>query len=127
MNQKLCSKVKWCFSVSGSAHSVGLILRKHLSSHNGKQIDFAMATSSLEVSTYLPTRNMQRPVSRKATRTPIHMSVEKGDSRLKVLSSEIRSLRRIKPRPVCMKGVLISTKCSLIEVMVSGATAKSAS
>lgn len=77
--------------------------------------------------TYLPTRNMQRPVSRKATRTPIHMSVEKGDSRLKVLCSEVRSLRRMKPSPVCMKGVVISTNCSLVAVTVSGATARSAS
>lgn len=58
---------------------------------------------------------------------PTHMLVEKGDSRLKVLSSEAKSLRKMKPIPVCMKGVVMSTDCSLIAVMVSGATAKSAS
>lgn len=79
------------------------------------------------VCTYLPTRNIQRPVSRNAMRTPTHMSVEKGDIRLKVLSSEARSLRKMKPSPVCMKGVVISTTCSLTAVRVSGATARSAS
>lgn len=55
------------------------------------------------------------------------MSVEKGDSRLKVLSSETKSLRRMKLSPVWMKGVVISTNCSLIAVRVSGAKARSAS
>lgn len=55
------------------------------------------------------------------------MSVEKGDSRLKLLSSEDRSLRRMKPSPVYMKGVLMSTAISLTAVRVSGATARSAS
>lgn len=77
--------------------------------------------------TYLPTRNMQRPVSRNAMRRPTHMSVEKGDRRLKVLSSEPTSLRRMKPMPVCMKGVVMSTNCSLTAVRVSEATARSAS
>lgn len=31
MYQKLCSRVKLCTSVSGSAHSVGLILQKNKS------------------------------------------------------------------------------------------------
>lgn len=79
------------------------------------------------VCTYLPTRNIQRPVSRNAMRTPTHMLVEKGDIRLKVLSSEARSLCKMKPSPVCMKGVVISTTCSLTAVRVSGATARSAS
>ena len=77
--------------------------------------------------TYLPTRNMQRPVSKNAMRRPTHMSVEKGDKRLKVLSSEATSLCRIKPMPVCMKGVVMSTNCSLTAVRVSEATARSAS
>lgn len=70
---------------------------------------------------------MQRPVSKNAMRRPTHMSVEKGDSRLKVLSSEAKSLCRMKPSPVCMKGVVISTNCSLTAVRVSGAKARSAS
>lgn len=70
---------------------------------------------------------MHRPVSRKAMSRPTHMWVEKGDSRLKVLSSAVASLCMMKPSPVCMKGVLMSTNCSLTAVSVSGATARSAS
>ncbi len=70
---------------------------------------------------------MQKPVSRNAIRTPIHMLVEKGDSRLKALFSEVTSLCRMKPIPVCMKGAVISTYFSLVAVRVSGATARSAS
>lgn len=77
--------------------------------------------------THLPTRKMHTPVRRNAMRMPTHISVEKGASRLKVLSSEARSLRRMKPIPVCMKGVVMSTCCSLMAVRVSGATARSAS
>lgn len=80
-----------------------------------------------EVCTYRPTRNMQRPVSRNAMRIPTHMSVENGDSRLKVFSLEAKSLCRMKLIPVCMKGVVMSTTCSLVAVTVSGATARSAS
>lgn len=77
--------------------------------------------------THLPTRKTQSPVSRKAISTPIHTSVENGDRTLKVLSSESALLRRIKLIPVWMKGVVMSTTCSLMAVMVSGATARSAS
>ncbi|TNN31376.1 hypothetical protein EYF80_058473 [Liparis tanakae] len=71
-----------------------------------------------------PTRKMQRPVSRKATRTPTHMSVENGASTLKPLSSEAESVRSRKLMPVCMKGVVMSTAFSLVAVRVSGATAR---
>jgi hypothetical protein len=71
---------------------------------------------------------MQRPVSRKARRMPTHISVEKGKRKLREwLSSEASSLLRMKPMPVCMKGVLISTPCSLVAVRVREATASSAS
>lgn len=79
------------------------------------------------VSTYLPTKNMAKPVSRKETRMPTHISVVNGESRLKVDSSLARSLRRMKPSPVCKKGVVMSTYCSLTAVMVRGATDRSAS
>lgn len=77
--------------------------------------------------THLPTKNTQSPVSRKATRTPTHISVENGDSRLKEWSSESALLRMMKLSPVWMKGVVMSTKRSLTAVTVSGATARSAS
>lgn len=80
-----------------------------------------------ETSTYLPTRNKVRPAKRKATKMPTHMSVEKGENKLKELSSEAMSFRRMKPIPVCMKGVVMSTYCSLAAVRVRGATARSAS
>lgn len=60
-------------------------------------------------------------------RTPIQTSVENGDSTLKVLSSDSALLRKTKLIPVWIKGVVMSTTCSLAAVMVSGATAKSAS
>ncbi|MEQ2205126.1 hypothetical protein XENOCAPTIV_026206 [Xenoophorus captivus] len=77
--------------------------------------------------THLPTKNIQSPVSRKAMRTPTHISVENGNSRLKGWSSESALLRIMKLSPVWMKGVVMSTKRSLTAVTVSGATARSAS
>ena len=81
----------------------------------------------MEALTHLATRKTQMPVSRKATRTPIHISMEKGDRKPRLSSSWAMSLRRRKLSPVCMKGVVMSTACSLVAVTVSGATARSAS